>query len=471
MRDDSNLAQSSASGGMDDQLRLTEIASTQGYRVTRTNTKVKGVAPNTVTLVEGHAALGDGQERTFYGLVIRRENKPNVRCYWQFNDSDRASAREFDDFLTNLTCDEISVGKIVWEGVAMATAAAPATAPEATTANATTGAPSTPAASPESSPATLISSNTAELVSKFQNSLAVIEGENGVGSGFVCKLEGQPWLMTNIHVLANNPQPRFRTMNGQDLTLGPSVLGVNHDIFRGTVPETDQMLEVMPDLDQNLKIGDEIVVLGNPEGAGVIKPLEGRVVGIGPNLVEVDAPFVQGNSGSPIIHVATGKVVGIATYLITRKVDSNGKEGVTTSVRRFGYRVDSVKNWEPVNWAAFYTQSQQAAQVYDTGEEFVALFKSAREKTLRSSDYKYPGIQRALLNLEKAHRSSSRMSESDRSAVLRMFLGELRAAALKDVNSFDSRTAYDYFKREIAKEKQFRDDIYQHLTRVMEANR
>ena len=75
------------------------------------------------------------------------------------------------------------------------------------------------------------------------------------------------------------------------------------------------------ELDQSrisVKIGDAIVVLGNSGGGGVVTKLEGKLVGIGPDRIEVSAEFIPGNSGSPIIHVPTGKVIGIATYLTRR---------------------------------------------------------------------------------------------------------------------------------------------------------
>src|SRR5262249_41673522 len=116
--------------------------------------------------------------------------------------------------------------------------------------------------------------------------------------------------------------------------------------------------EIMTAVDQNATIGDQVVVLGNAEGAGVINTIGGKIVGIGPNLVEVDAPFLPGNSGSPIVHLKTGKVIGVATYLTIRKYDSATRRPVKEPiVRRFGYRLDTVKIWQPVNWQAFYAQA------------------------------------------------------------------------------------------------------------------
>ena len=100
---------------------------------------------------------------------------------------------------------------------------------------------------------------------------------------------------------------------------------------------------MLDNLNANVAVGDEVWVLGNAEGAHVVTPIAGKLVGIGPNLVEVDAPFVPGNSGSPIIHKRTGKVIGVATYVIQRAADAAPGLSLPTAVRRFGYRV--VINW------------------------------------------------------------------------------------------------------------------------------
>ena len=37
-------------------------------------------------------------------------------------------------------------------------------------------------------------------------------------------------------------------------------------------------------------------------------------------------PLYPGNSGSPIIHVKTGKVIGVATYLIVKQHDASTRQ-------------------------------------------------------------------------------------------------------------------------------------------------
>ena len=61
------------------------------------------------------------------------------------------------------------------------------------------------------------------------------------------------------------------------------------------------------------------------------------------------------------------------------------------------------------------------------------------------------------------------MSAADLGNARRALLGDLRIAAMTDINAFDARTAYDYFRREVADEKKFRDDVYTGFTRAMES--
>lgn len=96
-------------------------------------------------------------------------------------------------------------------------------------------------------------------------------------------------------------------------------------------------------------IGDEVGVDGNSQGASVVTELKGKIVGLGPGLVEVDAPLVPGNSGSPILYVKSGKVIGITSYVKRREHDEISKDSGVAEVRRFGYRLDAIKTWQDLN--------------------------------------------------------------------------------------------------------------------------
>ncbi|MEO7934353.1 MAG: serine protease [Chthoniobacterales bacterium] len=449
--------------------RLNELVLASGFTSGRMSEKGHADGPRNVLLGTIDGVAADGQKRIFNCVTINRFPQSSFRCYWQYDPTDPVAQGEFDSWLATVSIDHSKVADVL-SGASTMDVAASSSTPAVASADGTP-----PAAAGLPIPE-IPSAATGEMINKNRASLIVVQGDKGMGSGFVCNFNGEPWLLTNAHVLSNNPHPRFSTIGGAVTANGPAFLAVDHDICKIKMPAGTAALEVMSEADSNIKIGDAIVVLGNAEGQGVIHPFQGHIVGMGPNLVEVDAPFVPGNSGSPIIHSATGKVIGIATYLVTKKVaDTDEKtatgekadKAVKETIRRFGYRIDNVQTWEPINWPRFYAQSAQASSIQTTGEEFQQLFADARAKKLFASSYHNVGIQRALDTYASRIRTGSHMSDADRSFAVRELLANLRTASQTDVRAFDSRNAYDYFRRTVADESRFRDEIYSGFTRSL----
>jgi len=344
--------------------------------------------------------------------------------------------------------------------------------------------PSQPASPPETVAAPSgITNRAAQLTQQNHNTLLIVEGQKGVGSGFLCAIGGTAYAITNAHVLSDNTGIKLKALNGSQLTPGPAGIAVGHDILRIAIQNGAQPLEIMTGIDENVKIGDPVLIPGNAEGAGVVRAIEGKVVGIGPNLIEVDAPFVKGNSGSPIIHQPSGKVLGVATYYTERKVDQANGGGVKTEIRRFGYRLDSVTEWEPVNWQQFYLQSGQIAKIWELSEDYIHLFNSSHaNKELNAADYSSPAVRHAIqdfLNVvnKGAHTRNSYSTErtgtaslADRQEALRRLLATLRSISRSDISTFDMRSAYDYFRRQASDEIQLREQVQEIFTKAIESH-
>ena len=296
--------------------------------------------------------------------------------------------------------------------------------------------------------------------SEYNDVLVIVEGKNGVGSGFLCNLGGHTLVITNAHVICGNPGFKLTGLNNKVLGVIAGDVAVGHDIVKLAIDATGKKsLEMMENLDANVKIGDEVMILGNISGGMVIKPVEGKVVGIGPNLVEVDAPFLPGNSGSPIIHKTSGKVLGVATYLLERKV-GRGQNAVTVETRRFGYRLDSVKSWQPIDWPLFYAQAAQVQKIEALSDDYIQLFTGSQNGALGAS-YKTPAIQRAVQDYMRG----------DRTVRIYRLLEDLRFACRGDLTGFDSKNAYDYFRRKVEEQNRLRDAVYVELSRVIESKR
>jgi hypothetical protein len=319
--------------------------------------------------------------------------------------------------------------------------------------------PQTPAPAPANPPDTS-AAKSAALVREYPNSLVFIQGTDGAGSGFIASVNGANYLVTNAHVAVHTRSATLKTLDGTLLTPGEPSAAVDHDIFRIATAAGGSPLQIMDRVEENVSIGDDVVVLGNAEGAGVINTIKGKVVGIGPNLVEVDAPFKPGNSGSPIIHLKTGKVVGVATYATIRKYDSTTKQAISNPViRRFGYRLDSVKIWQPVNWPAFFAQAAEMQSVEKLTIDLVAFLRdlSASHGKINPNAYTNPAIKNRIDQWADAR--AKHLSPRDAATADQSFLSFLKLTCQSDVAAAQPHMTYDYFQRQLADHQRERTEI------------
>jgi outer membrane biosynthesis protein TonB len=305
------------------------------------------------------------------------------------------------------------------------------------------------------------------LVQQHRTALVVVKDRKGAGSGFVAMAGGKPWLFTNIHVSAGMAAPEFTRIDGQRITPGVAEAATEHDVMRFALSEPQTGgLEVMADVEATARLGDLVVVLGNSGGGGVVTSLPGELVGIGPDRVEVTAPFIPGNSGSPIIHVPSGRVIGIATYL-TRRYDefaspqgnaaAGKKDEGAVVVRRFGYRLDKVKQWQPLNWAAFQAEARSIAEISAlTGDvfDFFEALRTQKVPHFATATLRRPA-EAWLATISRPH-----LSDADRESATRGFLGSLRSLVLADVTAAEGKFRYACFRDELRREREVRDRLY-----------
>lgn len=209
----------------------------------------------------------------------------------------------------------------------------------------------------------------------FSKYLTIIEGDRGRGSGFIAIFREKAFLFTNTHVLSGNSKMAAKLLNGQNLALRALFVSDACDVSILQQDTTEEGIGILQEVERNVSIGDDVVVVGNSLGAGVITEITGKVLGIGPDRIEVDAKFVEGNSGSPIVHVKTGKVIGIATYYEVREMSIAGKDSKFNNVvRRFAYRIDNIKAWHNISWSAFATESSTLNKIDTKTTDLFNLF-------------------------------------------------------------------------------------------------
>lgn len=293
----------------------------------------------------------------------------------------------------------------------------------------------------------------------LQNALLVVTAREGAGSGFVGRLGNKTFLYTNAHVIAGASQLKLNLLSGEVAKPGKGSLAIGHDVAAFEAPESLLALEICLDVNKEVAIGDEVVIYGNSLGGSVVTEIKGKVVGIGPDVIEVDAPFVPGNSGSPIIHLKTGKIIGIASYVMKRQHDEISKDSGVGQVRRFGYRLDTIKQWQDLNWPIF---QREAALVHDIGQFTDDYFefwvdlnkKKGRVAVLSSAN---PRIQRHLRTLQRDAQSSKGEGEFEKNVT--SFLWALQSEAKQEFLPGRPVPRYWFTNREWTRQKEMREEI------------
>ena len=196
---------------------------------------------------------------------------------------------------------------------------------------------------------------TAGLTEDQAHAVVVIKGDIGEGTGFLVKTADGPAVVTNLHVISANPNVKILTTTGAQI----KILGL-----KGASDRDLAMLLIQDDhytyfdLAINIKdtvmTGDDVITPGNSEGGEVVLNTKGTVLGIGPEQIEISNPVYHGNSGGPVFHTNTNKVLAVVTQAMKVNVSNeldkasfaNKNSAIAGSMRYFGLRLDTVPKWE-----------------------------------------------------------------------------------------------------------------------------
>ncbi|MEI9998495.1 MAG: trypsin-like peptidase domain-containing protein [Verrucomicrobiota bacterium] len=214
--------------------------------------------------------------------------------------------------------------------------------------------PSTYVAPPPSMPSMMtIASSTGgapgagNLTDAQAHAVVVIKGDRGEGTGFLVTTPDGPAVVTNQHVLSANPNVKiFTTSGAQVQTIGLKG-AADRDLAMIAIRDDHYTyLTLATDIAGSVQVGDEVVTPGNSEGGEVLLDTRGTVLGIGPQRIEISNPVFHGNSGGPIFHLKSGKVIAVVTEAVKvrasddvdRASAANKDSAITGTVRYFGLR-------------------------------------------------------------------------------------------------------------------------------------
>lgn len=314
-----------------------------------------------------------------------------------------------------------------------------------------------------------------KLTPEQMAALVIIEGDAGVGTGFFCHVRGRDFIVTNLHTLSGHRSMRIRTVNGNPVQPKEIYGAVGHDIALIAVDQTWGELKAASNVAEETQLGAPVVVPGNKLGGGVMTEVEGKVLGIGPDRVQVAARFEPGNSGSPIINQETGKVIGVATYItgdmpenfVEEAAFEGGPSNSANKIRWFGYRIDSVEKWDLINWHRWQRQYDQIQQFND---DSLAIYNFiTNRKEFYNNDNMRALYDDYIVAMNKADKSGGSYHERE----TKLFIQRIINLANRDVDIFRKTDFYDYFKSTAGPEDNvttsmdYRELLLTHLNRLL----
>jgi S1-C subfamily serine protease len=310
------------------------------------------------------------------------------------------------------------------------------------------------------------------LTSDQTRAVVMIKGDNAEGTGFLVKTPDGPAVVTNIHVISNNPNIRIVTNTGLQITTLSLKGASDRDLAMFAIKDDNySYLDLAADISHTVQIGDEVVTPGDSEGGEVVLNTGGKVLGIGPERIEFDNPIYHGNSGGPVFHTKSSKV--LAVVAMAMKVDvandldktsfESRNSAITNSMRYFGLRLDTVPSWEPYDWKRLQTETLFLDQFHKRNLSLDSYFNTPRNSPGNTSklyltDDKFRGA------LENCLQNSSGGDASQRKDALIELLADLNdladtdMTAIQDMNnfySFDQQRA----KNEIAYRKALKTEL------------
>ncbi|HEX4083376.1 MAG TPA: serine protease [Chthoniobacteraceae bacterium] len=226
---------------------------------------------------------------------------------------------------------------------------------------------------------------------EYGKDLLIADGSKGEGSGCLIDYQGHTLIVTNAHIISEIGGAKFRELDSTEVPPASAfAFADGADLAVAAQTTAAHGLE-LANVDKEVAVGDDVIVLGNSLGADVATKITGKVTGIGPNLVEVDAKFVEGNSGSPIIQVKSGKVIGIATFAERPRVTAlSGDSQYSSEWRRFGYRLDTVRLWQHPSPQQFAVESETYESVHKKTLSLIALAEDLSNGHIVLAKYEAP---------------------------------------------------------------------------------
>jgi hypothetical protein len=197
-------------------------------------------------------------------------------------------------------------------------------------------------------------------------------------------MDGISYLLTSLSNLLGTDEIFFTTGAGDKVTPRRIELSNSRDLARLELATEQPGLP----LSAEAKMNTAVALFKHEEGEQHTA-VEGKIIGVGAEKIEISAAFDKASSGMPVFN-ASREVVGIAAY--SREFSHHAMKSGTRfdrEARHFCYRVGR-NDWRPVNWRALNGKyglkyrridmfCEHIITLLNQGEDFNATAAKAKE--------------------------------------------------------------------------------------------
>lgn len=167
---------------------------------------------------------------------------------------------------------------------------------------------------------------------------ATLVGERATGSGFMISADGL--MITNYHVVENNPRLRARFGGGRESAVFLVRYDASADVALLEVADCApcRTVSIAPN---EPEIGASVLVVGSPHGLsnslsrGIVS---GHRLSQGITYIQTDAAANPGSSGGPLVSVESGKVIGVVTSKVPQAEGLAFAASIQDAMRVLGLR-------------------------------------------------------------------------------------------------------------------------------------
>jgi hypothetical protein len=294
---------------------------------------------------------------------------------------------------------------------------------------------------------------TGSLTEAQAHAVVVIKGDAAEGTGFLVHGPDGPAVITNLHVLAANPNVKILTTTGEVVTTTGLKGASDRDLALISIKDNHySYLDLDTDIAGTVQNGDEVITPGNSEGGEVVLDTHGTVLGVGPERIEISNPIYHGNSGGPVVHLKSGRVIAVVTQALKvrpqddldRASFANKNSAIIATMRYFGLRVDTVPKWEAYDWPQFLDETTFISNFHDLSRCLDSLMNGAayeRAHLATGDEYGPPNSQyyqknpKIVAAHDNFHRLSTDADQSQKLDASREMVMDLDGIAATDMDA------------------------------------